>query len=107
MGRRRNGNYSQKNNSIQDSVGNEENEFPVPDLNKTMINVTKVLSDTHIKTLKEILEDITKKVMVNQNVTDALKKYQDTNNKEHEKTPKQVMELREDFNKHQSETKAL
>jgi hypothetical protein len=25
-------------------------------------------------------------------------------NKEHEKTPKHIMELREDFNKHQSET---
>jgi hypothetical protein len=30
-----------KKNSIQDSVGNEENRYPVPDLNKTMINVTK------------------------------------------------------------------
>jgi hypothetical protein len=40
--RRRDGNHSpQKNNSIQDSVGSEENGYPVPDLNKTMINVTK------------------------------------------------------------------
>jgi hypothetical protein len=29
-----------KNNSIQDSVGNEKNGYPVPDLNKTMTNVT-------------------------------------------------------------------
>jgi hypothetical protein len=36
----------------QDSVGNEENGYPVPDLNKTMINVTKEPSDIHIKTLK-------------------------------------------------------
>jgi chromosome segregation ATPase len=43
--------------------------------------------------------------MVNQNVQDALKKYQDTKNKEHEKTQKQINELTEDFNKHQSETK--
>jgi hypothetical protein len=56
-------------------VGNEENGYPVPDLNKTMINVTKEPSDAHIKTLKEeILEDITEKFMekslhiVNQNV---------------------------------------
>jgi hypothetical protein len=42
-----------KNNSIQDSVGNEENGYPVPDLNKTMINVTKEPSDTYIKTHKE------------------------------------------------------
>jgi hypothetical protein len=71
-----------KKNSIQDSVGNEENGYPIPDLNKTMINITKEPSDTHIKTLKEeILEDITKKFMdkildiINQNVQDALKKF--------------------------------
>jgi hypothetical protein len=60
-----------------------------------MINVTKEPSDIHIKTLKEkILEDITEKFMdkildmVNQHVQDALKKFQDTKNKEHEKTQK-------------------
>jgi hypothetical protein len=30
-----------KKNSIQSSVENEENDYLVPDLNKTMINVTK------------------------------------------------------------------
>jgi hypothetical protein len=40
MGRRRDGNSPQKN-STQDSVRNEENGYPVPDPNKTMINVTK------------------------------------------------------------------
>jgi hypothetical protein len=50
MGRRRDGNYSpQKNNSIQDSLGNEENRYPVPDPNKAMINVTKEPSDAHKK----------------------------------------------------------
>jgi hypothetical protein len=43
--------------------------------------------------------------MVNQNVQDALKKFQDTKNKEHEKRQKKINELREDFNKHQCETK--
>jgi polyhydroxyalkanoate synthesis regulator phasin len=43
--------------------------------------------------------------MVNQNVQDAFKKFQDTKNKGHEKTHKQIKELREDFNKHQSEPK--
>jgi hypothetical protein len=53
-GRRKYAKHSpQKTNSIQDSVGNEENEYPVPDLNKTMINITKEPSDIHIKTLKE------------------------------------------------------
>jgi hypothetical protein len=75
MGRRRDGNYIiQKNNSIQDLAGNEENGYPVPDPNKTMINVTKGPSDAQKKTLKEeILEEITEKFMekildmVNQN----------------------------------------
>jgi hypothetical protein len=116
MGRRRRDgiHYPQKknNNSIQDSEGNEDNGYTVPDLNKTMINVTKEPSDTHKKTLKEelwkeITEKILKKILdiFNQNVQDALKKFQDTKNKEHEKTQKQISELREDFNKHQSETK--
>jgi ferritin-like metal-binding protein YciE len=43
--------------------------------------------------------------MVNQNVQDAFKKCQDIKNKEPKKTQKQINELREDFNKHQSETK--
>jgi hypothetical protein len=43
--------------------------------------------------------------MVNKNVQDALKKFQDTKNKEHEITQKQIKELKEDLKKHQSETK--
>jgi hypothetical protein len=81
--RRRDGNHSpQKYNSIQDSEGNEENGYPVPDPNKTMINDTKEPSIAHKNTLKEdILQEITenfmKKIldMVNQNVQDALKKF--------------------------------
>jgi uncharacterized protein involved in exopolysaccharide biosynthesis len=57
--------------------------------------------------VKEISHKFMEKIleMVNQNIQDALKKLQDTKNKEHEKTQKQINELREDFNKHQSETK--
>jgi hypothetical protein len=59
--KRRDGNHSPPKNN---SVGNEENGHSIPDLNKTMINVTKEPSDTHIKTLEEeILEDITMKFM--------------------------------------------
>jgi hypothetical protein len=36
-------------------VVNEENGYPVSDLNKTMINVTKEPSDTHIKHSKRNL----------------------------------------------------
>jgi hypothetical protein len=58
MGRKRDKNHSlHKNNSIQDSEGNEENGYSVPDPNKTMINVTKglvtlSLSHTHNKKKK-------------------------------------------------------
>jgi hypothetical protein len=111
MGRRRMKTTLLKKKFNTDSVGNEESGYPVPDPNKTMINVTKVPSDTHIKILKEEnLEDITEIFMekildtVNQGVQDAFKKFQDTTNKD-EKTQKKIKELREDFNKHQSETK--
>jgi hypothetical protein len=41
--------YSSKTNSTEDSVGNEENGYPFPDPKKTIINVTKELSDVHKK----------------------------------------------------------
>jgi hypothetical protein len=62
MGRRkRDGNHSSpKNNLIQDSKGNEENRYPVPDSNKTKINDAKVTNKTPKNTLKkEILQVIT------------------------------------------------
>jgi hypothetical protein len=43
--------------------------------------------------------------MINQNIQNAFKKFKDTKNKEHETTQKQINEFREDFNKHQSQTK--
>jgi hypothetical protein len=91
MGRRkREGNHSPtKNNLIQDSEGNEENGYPVPDSNKTKINNTKEPSGAHKNILKEeILQVITEHFMeilldmVNQNIQEALKKSQDTKNKE-------------------------
>jgi gas vesicle protein len=42
--------------------------------------------------------------MANQNIKEALKKFQDTKNKEYEKTQKQINELIGALNKHQSET---
>jgi uncharacterized protein involved in exopolysaccharide biosynthesis len=42
--------------------------------------------------------------MVNQNIQEALKKFQDTKNKEYEKTQKQINELTGALNKYQSET---
>jgi uncharacterized protein involved in exopolysaccharide biosynthesis len=42
--------------------------------------------------------------MVNQNIQDALRKFQDNKNKEYEKTQKQIKELTGALNKYQSET---
>jgi chromosome segregation ATPase len=113
MGRRkRDGNHSPpKNNLIQDSEGNEENGNPVPDSNKAKINDNKEPNNVHKNTLKEILQVVTENLMekildmVNQNVQGALKKFQDTKNKEYEKTQKQINELLGALNKHQSEKK--
>jgi hypothetical protein len=56
--------------------------------------------------LQEITEKFMEKIidMVNQNVQDWLKKFQDTKNKGHEKTQKQMNELRGALYKHESET---
>jgi uncharacterized protein YejL (UPF0352 family) len=43
--------------------------------------------------------------MVNQNVHEALKKFQDNKTQEYEKTQKQINEIIEALNKHQTETK--
>jgi hypothetical protein len=42
MGRKRPGNPNPQktNNSIEDLVGNDKSEYPVPDPNRTMINIT-------------------------------------------------------------------
>jgi paraquat-inducible protein B len=106
------GNYSPpKSNLIQDSEGNEENRHPVLNSNKTKINNTKEPNDPHKNILKEeILQIITENFMemlldmVNQNVQEALKKFQDTKNKDYEKTQTQINELIGTLNKHQSET---
>jgi hypothetical protein len=44
---------SSNNSSIQDSLGNEENGYPVPDPNQVKINVTKKPSDAHKKKKKK------------------------------------------------------
>jgi hypothetical protein len=76
---------------MQESVGNEENGYSVPDPPK-MIKVTKDPSNAHKNTPKEeIFQEITEKFMekipdtLSQNVQNVVKKFQDTKNKEHEK----------------------
>jgi hypothetical protein len=66
MGRqKRDENHSpSKNNLKQDSEGNEENGYPVPDSNKTKMNNVKEPNDAHKNNLKEeILQVITKNFM--------------------------------------------
>jgi NAD(P)H-dependent FMN reductase len=59
---------------------------------------------------EEMLQEITENFMemlldmVNQNVQEALKKFEDNKNKEYERTQKQIRELIGALNKHQSET---
>jgi hypothetical protein len=91
---KRDGNHSPpKNKLVQDSEGSEENGYPVPDSNKTKIDYPKEPNEAHKNILKEeILQEITENFMqmlldkVNQNVQEALKKFQDNKNKEYEKT---------------------
>jgi hypothetical protein len=48
---KRDGNHSPpKNNLIQDSEGNEESGYPVPDSNKTKVNDAKEPSNAHKNT---------------------------------------------------------
>jgi hypothetical protein len=42
--------------------------------------------------------------MVNQNIQEVLKKFQDNKNKDYEKTQKQTNEITRALNKHQNET---
>jgi hypothetical protein len=66
MGRRkRDGNHSPpKNKLVQDSEGNEENRYPVPDYNKTKINYPKEPNEAYKNTIKrEILQEITENFM--------------------------------------------
>jgi methyltransferase-like protein len=76
-----------------------------------MINDTNEPNEAHKNTPKdEILQEITEKFMekildmVNENIQDALKKFQDTKDRDYGNTQKQIKELRGALNKHQTET---
>jgi hypothetical protein len=76
----------------QEPQGNEENRCTDPDFNKMKINYAKEPNEAHKNTLKEeILQVINENFielildMVNQNVQETLKKYQDNKNREFEK----------------------
>jgi hypothetical protein len=69
-------------------------------MTSTKKSLQQEIMDKLIEKLMEKLQDT-----VNQKVQDALKKFEDTTNKELAKTQKQLNELRVDFNKHQHEAK--
>jgi GH24 family phage-related lysozyme (muramidase) len=75
---------SPSNKFVQESEGNEENRYSDPDSNKTKINYAKEPNEAHKNMLKEeILQVINENFiemimdMVNQNVQETLKKFQD------------------------------
>jgi hypothetical protein len=86
-----------------------DTQFQTP--NKTKIDYPKEPNEAHKNNLKEeILQEITENFKemlpdkINQNVQEALKKFQDNKNKEYEKTQKQINEFIGTLNKYQSET---
>jgi predicted transcriptional regulator len=63
-------------NSIEDLVGNEENEHPVPDAKRIMINMTTELHDVHKEFLKkEIMNEFIEVLMekLQENVKENIK----------------------------------
>jgi hypothetical protein len=80
--------FSPKDKLVQDSEGNKENRYTDPDSNKTKINYTKEPNKAQKNNLKEeILQVINANFiqmlldMANQNIQEALKKFQDNKNK--------------------------
>jgi hypothetical protein len=81
------------NSSMENLVRNEENENPVPDPNRVMINVTNEHNDVHKELLKveienEVIEILMEKlqVKVKENIENQLRDYQDNTNKNCEDT---------------------
>jgi hypothetical protein len=78
------GNHFPLNNKlVQEPEGNEENRCPHQDSNKTKINYAKEPNESHKNILKEEILQIMKENfiemildMVNQNVQETLKKFQ-------------------------------
>jgi hypothetical protein len=79
-------NYSTKNKVVQELEQNEENGYPDPDSKKTKINYNKESNEAHENSLKEEILQVNNENfigmlldMVNQNIQEAIKKFQDNN----------------------------
>jgi ABC-type glycerol-3-phosphate transport system substrate-binding protein len=99
MGRwEKDGNHFPPNNKVvQEPEENEENRYSDSDSNKTKRNCTKEQNEAHKNILKEdnlqvINENFIEMIldMFNQNVQEALKKFQDNKNKEYYKAQEQI-----------------
>jgi gas vesicle protein len=104
--------FPHSKNLVQEPEGNEENRYSDPDLNKKKINYAKEPNEAHKNNVKEetfqvINENFTDIIlnMVNQNVQETLKQFQDNKNREFEKAQEEIKETIEALYKHQSETK--
>jgi hypothetical protein len=101
---------------VQDLEWNEENEYTDSDTNKTKINYTKEPNEDHKNILKEeILQVFNENFiemlldMVNQNIQEAIKKFQDNKNsriweitetnKWNQRSPKQTPNWNKDHHK--------
>jgi hypothetical protein len=98
--------------SAQEPEGNEENRYSDPDSNKMKINYAKEPNEAYKNKLKEeILQVINENFiqmildMVNQNVQETLKKFQNNKNREFEKAQEEIKETIEALCQYQSETK--
>jgi hypothetical protein len=99
--------FSPNNKLVQKPEENEENRYPDPDSNKTKIIYAKEPNEAHKNILKEeILQVINENFiemildMVNQNVQETLKKFQDNKNIEYENAQEQIKETIEVLTKH-------
>jgi hypothetical protein len=82
---------------VQEPEGNEENRYSDPDSNKTKINYAKEPNEAYKNNLKdEILQLINENFiemmlhMVNQDVQETLKKFQDNKSREFGKTQEEI-----------------
>jgi hypothetical protein len=104
--------FSHSKKLLQEPEGNEENRYSDPDSNKMKINYAKEPNEDHKNNLKEeILQVISENFIemildiVNQNVQETLKKFQDNKNRKFQKAQEQIKETIEAMYEHQSETK--
>jgi molecular chaperone DnaK (HSP70) len=84
---------------VQEPDGNEENRYSNPDSNKMTINYAKGTNEAHKNNLKEetlqvLNENFIEMIldMVNQNVQETLKKFQDNKKREFEKAKEEIKE---------------